>query len=60
MSSNEAIPDDVKTVHGENGEARVPGRRSTGLLFIFLLNVDIDLNMGVNVNAQRLHLRAAR
>lgn len=35
------MPDDVKTVHDENDEARVPARRSTVLELVFLLNVDI-------------------
>ena len=35
------MPDDVKIVHDENDEARVPASRSEVLEPVFLLNVDI-------------------
>ena len=44
MSSKEAIPDDVRMVEDENGEARVAGRRPTVLELDFLLKVDMILD----------------
>ena len=50
------MPDDVKIVHDENDEQRVPARRSEVLKLVFLLNVDIlaatptDSNVGVNAD----------
>ena len=41
MSSKEAMPDDVRMVEDENGEARVPARWSTVLELVFLLKVDM-------------------
>lgn len=41
MSSKEAMPDDVRMVEDENGEARVPARWSTALELVFLLKVDM-------------------
>jgi len=41
MSSKEAIPDDVRVVQDENGEARVPTGLSTVLELAFLLKVDM-------------------
>jgi hypothetical protein len=47
MSSKEAMPDEVRMVEDENGEARVPGRWSTVLEIVFLLKVDmIQANAG--------------
>ena len=35
------MPDDVRVVQDENGEARVPARRSTVLELVFLLKLDM-------------------
>jgi len=42
MSSEEAIPDDVRVVEGENGEVRVPAKGPTALGLAFLLKVDMS------------------
>jgi hypothetical protein len=47
MSSKEAMPDDVRMVEDENGEARVAGRRPTVLELDFLLKVDMILDNAV-------------
>jgi hypothetical protein len=43
ISSKEAMPEDVKMVEDENGEARVPANRPgpTVLVLAFLLKVDM-------------------